>query len=56
MKQYITTSLVQWLGLLASNAGTKGLILAWGTKIQHVAWCSQKQSKTKKLVYSEKIE
>ena len=33
---------VQWLRLRASNARAKGSIPAWGNKIPHAMWYSQK--------------
>ena len=35
--------MVQWLILYISNAEGSGLISGWGTKIPHVARCSQKE-------------
>ena len=40
-------SSVQWLGLHTPRAGGEGSIPAWGTKIPHAAWCSQKKKKKK---------
>ena len=44
METYKGTSLaVQWLGLGAPNAGGRGSIPGWGTKILRAARCGQKQ-------------
>ena len=37
-----TSQVIQWLRIQAPNAGDTGLIPAWGTKILHPAWRSQK--------------
>ena len=43
-----TSQVIQWLRIQAPNAGDTGLIPAWGTKIPHPAWRSQKRSKQSK--------
>ena len=40
--EVLTTSLVQWLRLCASNAGGVGSILGWGTKIPYAMQHGQK--------------
>ena len=40
--EYRTSRVVQWLRLWAFNAGGKGLIPGWGTKVPHAVWCGQK--------------
>ena len=41
--------MVQWLGLLTSNAMSPGLIAGWGTKILLASQDSQKKKKKQKL-------
>ena len=40
---------VQWLRLCASTEGCPLQSLAWGAKLSHDTWCSQKKKKKKKL-------
>ena len=42
--------MVQRLGLHTSSEGGMGLIPGWGTKIPHVAWCSQKRGEKDQTV------
>jgi len=41
---------VQWLRLLAVDAGSMGSILGEGTKIPHTTWCSQRKEKKDKAL------
>ena len=50
-KKTLGTSLVvQWLRLLAPNAGGMGPIPGQGTKIPHATWHDQKKKKEKKTL------
>ena len=39
-----TSLVVQWVRLCTPNAGGRGLIPGWGTKIPHAAWSGQKKN------------